>query len=59
VGEKSLGLSAGMELEKSDEVPPQVEDVRPSGTLMLVGGFLAVVVWLLFGLARLSYRGEA
>ncbi|MBM3146173.1 MAG: hypothetical protein FJ010_14610 [Chloroflexi bacterium] len=57
--EKSLGLSAGMELEMSEEISPRVEDVRPSGSLMLVGGFLAVVIWLLLGLVRFTRRGES
>ncbi|MBC8507442.1 MAG: hypothetical protein ISR58_01465 [Anaerolineales bacterium] len=57
--EKSLGLSAAMDLEKSKEVSAQVEDVRPSGTLMLVGGILAVAAWLLIGLVRISQRREA
>ena len=59
VAEKSLGLSAGMTLEKSDEISAEVEDVRPSGTLMLVGGIMAVAAWLLVGLARLTQQGEA
>ncbi|MBL7163397.1 MAG: hypothetical protein ISS57_12385 [Anaerolineales bacterium] len=57
--EKSLGLSAAMDIDLSEEVSPQIEDVRPSGSLMLVGGFLTVIAWLLIGLARLTYRGEA
>jgi len=56
--EKSLGLAAAMDLELSDEVTPQVEDVRPEGTLMLVGGVLAVVGWLLISLVRFSNQGE-
>ena len=59
LAEKSLGLSAGMTLEKSDQISAQVEDVRPSGTLMLVGGILAVAAWLLVGLVRLTQLGEA
>ncbi len=57
--EKSLGLSAALDIEISEEVSPQVEDVRPSGSLMLVGGFLTVIVWLLIGLVRLTLRREA
>ncbi len=56
--EKSLGLAAAMDLELSDEVSPQVEDVRPASTLMLVGGFLAVLSWLLVELVLYSIRGE-
>ncbi len=55
--EKSLGLSAAMDVTLSEEISPGVEDVRPSGTLMLVGGTLLVVAWLLIGLVRFTHRG--
>ncbi|MEA3351988.1 MAG: hypothetical protein U9Q82_15380 [Chloroflexota bacterium] len=56
--EKSLALSANMSLETSAEVAPQVEVVRPSSLLMLVGGFLGVLFWLLWELARATQDGE-
>jgi len=56
--EKSLGLSAAMDLDHTEKVAPQVEDVRPSGLLMLVGGVLAVLIWLLIMLARFTSQGE-
>jgi hypothetical protein len=57
VAEKSLGLSAGLELEYSEDISPQVEDVRPSGLLMLVGGILGVLIWFLFVLVRFTNNG--
>ena len=57
--ESSLALSANLSLGLPDEVAPFVEDVRPAGLLMLVGGLLAILVWLLFELARSTPREAA
>jgi hypothetical protein len=56
--EKSLALSATLSVEKPTQVQPRVEDVRPAATLMLVGGVLAVLTWLLAQLAWASRNGK-
>jgi len=54
--ELSLALSANLSLGLPEEIAPTVEDVRPAGLLMLVGGFIALLIWLLFALARSTPR---
>ena len=54
--ELSLALSANLSLGLPEEIAPTVEDVRPAGLLMLVGGFIALLLWLLFALARSTPR---
>ncbi len=55
--EESLALSANLSLDLPEQVAPTLEDVRPAGTLMLVGGVLAVLLWLLVELVRASRDG--
>ncbi len=50
--EASLALSANLSLDHSEQVAPAVEDVRPAGTFMLVGGALALLAWLFVELVR-------
>jgi hypothetical protein len=54
---QSRALSAAMDIDLPADISPQVELVRPSSTLMLVGGILAVLANLLFEIVRIS-RGE-
>jgi hypothetical protein len=54
---QSRALSAAMDIDLPADIPPQVELVRPSSTLMLVGGILAVLAYLLIEIVRIS-RGE-
>lgn len=57
--EKSLALSPNLSVETPEQVDPQVEAVRPANTLMLVGGILGVLAWLLWELARFSRESES
>jgi hypothetical protein len=57
--EKSLALSPNLSVETPEQVDPQVEVVRPVNTLMLVGGILGVLTWLLWKLARFSRESES
>ncbi len=56
--ELSWALSANLSLGLPEEIAPAVEDIRPAGRLMLVGGFVAVLAWLLVELARSTPRGK-
>lgn len=56
--EKSLALSPNLSVEAPEQVDPEVEVVRPVNTLMLVGGILGVLTWLLWELARFSRESE-
>jgi hypothetical protein len=56
--EKSLALSPNLSVEAPEQVDSQVEVVRPVNTLMLVGGILGVLTWLLWELARFSRESE-
>ncbi len=57
--EKSLALSPNLSIEAPEQVDPQVEVVRSANTLMLVGGILGVLAWLLWELARFSRESES
>ena len=57
--EKSLALSPNLSVEAPEQVDPRVEVVRPANTLMLVGGILGVLTWLLWELARFSRESES
>lgn len=55
--DKSLALSSAMDIEVPADITPQVELVRPSSTLMLVGGILGVLACLFIEIVRIS-RGK-
>ncbi len=57
--EKSLALSPNLSVETPEQVDAQVEVVRPANTLMLVGGLLGLLAWLLWELARFSRESES
>jgi len=51
---QSMALSAAIDIELPAGIRSQVELVRPSSTLMLVGGLLGVLAYLIFGIVRIS-----
>ncbi|MBN2549207.1 MAG: hypothetical protein JXB15_08625 [Anaerolineales bacterium] len=52
--QKSLGLSAELQVDRITQDPPALTIVRPTALLMLVGGFLGLAVWTLLWLGRLA-----
>jgi hypothetical protein len=55
--ELSLGLSPNIEIEQFG--PQSARLVRPSTTLILVGGFVGLLLWLLVELIRITQRVQA
>jgi hypothetical protein len=62
--QRSLGLSPNLEVDKITVGPslaansPQIASVRPTGTLMLVGGCLGLIVWGFTLLTSISLRSR-
>lgn len=52
--QKSLGLSAELQVDRITQDPPDLAIVRPTSLLMLVGGFLGLAVWVMFWLGRIA-----
>jgi len=57
--ELSLALSATLDIEMPAGEIASAEVVRPISLLMLIGGFLGMLSWLFWKLARFSYQGAA
>ncbi|MEN8174058.1 MAG: hypothetical protein ABFS03_14400, partial [Chloroflexota bacterium] len=57
--ELSLALSANMDIEMPAGETVSVEIVHPTNLLLLLGGLIGVLVWLLWNIARFSYKGAA
>ncbi|MCC7129604.1 MAG: hypothetical protein B6D39_03190 [Anaerolineae bacterium UTCFX2] len=57
--QESLGLSATLDVDKISETRLQQSVVRPTGTLMLAGSLLGLVVWFAFWLGGVSLKGSA
>lgn len=57
--QKSLGLSATLDVDKISETRIQSTVVRPIGPLMLVGSMLGSIVWIIYWLSTISSRGRA
>jgi hypothetical protein len=55
---ESRTLSAGMEVAQIKEQTPAIIHLRPVGTLMLVGGLLGLLVWMIIGLYQIARRTE-
>jgi hypothetical protein len=55
---ESRALSAGMEVAQIKEQSPEIVHLRPAGTLMLVGGVLGLLAWMLIWLYQISRRTE-
>jgi hypothetical protein len=53
----SLGLSPNLEFQQIGPVSTQV--LRPTTTLILVGGFVGLLVWIFVGLIRITRRVQA
>jgi hypothetical protein len=55
--ELSLGLSPNLEIEQFGPLSARI--VRPTTTLILVGGFIGLLLWLLVELVRINRRVQA
>jgi hypothetical protein len=56
--ENSLGLSAELKVDQISDTQPQLSQVRPTGTLILIGAILGLIAWLVVWLARPAMRGR-
>jgi hypothetical protein len=57
VAESSLGLSPNLEIKGLDHLP--TETVRPAGLLILLGGMVGALVWLLVQFAQITREGPS
>lgn len=57
--QKSAGLSSTMLVESLSEGASEIETLRPAGMLILIGGSLGLLVWILLWLGRLALRRSA
>jgi hypothetical protein len=56
--EQSRALAATLEIEKPANLTPQLERVRPSGVMILIGAFLGLCVWAGWLISRLGRESE-
>jgi len=54
--DKSLALSANLVVKRLSSDPPRISHLRPTGTLILVGALLGLVVWGIFWLIQITRR---
>jgi hypothetical protein len=57
--QKSAGLSSTLQVESLSEGASEIETLRPSGLLILIGGILGLLAWILFWLGRLALGRSA
>jgi hypothetical protein len=55
---ESRALSAGMEVAQIKEQLPEIVRPRPTGTLLLVGGLLGLLIWALAWLHQITRKTE-
>ncbi len=55
---KSLGLSAGLKVDKITTVQPEHSVVQPTGLLVLIGGILGLLTWIVLSLIRISLQAR-
>jgi hypothetical protein len=56
--QKSLGLSANLQVDKITTAQPEHTVVRPSGMLILIGGILGLITWAILWLTRISLHAK-
>jgi len=57
--EKSMGFSPNLKIDSITEEAPQITRVRPTGVLVLVGGSLGFILWLLFILVDINHKARS
>ncbi|MGB2910653.1 MAG: hypothetical protein WBB55_08750, partial [Anaerolineales bacterium] len=55
---KSFGLSGNLQVEKIRRRPPEQYAVRPTGLLILVGGILGLLLWIILWLGRAALKAN-
>jgi hypothetical protein len=56
--EQSRALASTLVIDKPDDAIPQVERVRPTGVLILVGGFMGLAIWAVIAFSNSSRRSD-
>jgi hypothetical protein len=56
--QKSLGLSATLDVDKVSELRAQEMITRPTGLLMLIGSLIGMFTWLAIWISQISLRGK-
>jgi hypothetical protein len=54
--DKSYGLSPNLEVQGIKDLPAKV--MRPSGTLIIIGGIVGLLVWILIQLITVTHRAK-
>jgi hypothetical protein len=54
--QKSLGLSADLQVDPITDEPPVITVVRPTGLMTLVGAWLGFIIWALVAITTISQR---
>lgn len=57
--QETAGLSSTMLVESLSEGASEIETLRPTGLLILIGGSLGLLIWILLWLGRLALRRGA
>ena len=55
---KSFGLSGNLQVEKIRRRPPEQYAVRPTSLLILVGGILGLLLWIILWLGRAALKAN-
>ncbi|MFC2054639.1 hypothetical protein ACFLV7_10160 [Chloroflexota bacterium] len=55
---KSFGLSGNLQVEKIRRRPPEQYAIRPTGLLILVGGILGLLLWIILWLVRITLKAN-
>jgi hypothetical protein len=55
---ESRALSAGLEVSQIKEQSPEIVHLRPVGALMLIGGILGLLTWMVVWLYQITRRTE-
>ncbi len=56
---QSMGFSPNLKVDRITEEAPLITQVRPTGNLVLVGGSLGFMLWLLFSFVRISMKARS
>jgi len=54
--ENSRGLSSSLHVEKGSDFPPVVTSSINTGMIVLIGGVIGLMIWLIVGLVKISFK---